>query len=157
PRLVEEVGNMFGAFPALAAQNQARELIRPTPRGGRHGGQPPVLKSLKAATVQSYWQRDYKPRNAIVVLAGAFDPDAARKAISARFAAIPAGDSVPAPGEPGKPRLGGVTELTVKSPLPSAEPTATVAWAAPQPGSDLYAPFLVLISRLWAGAGKLGG
>jgi zinc protease len=33
---------------------------------------------------------------------------------------------------------------------------ACPAYAAPQCGSDLYAPFLVLIARLWAGASKLG-
>ena len=37
------------------------------------------------------------------------------------------------------------------------EPTACLAYLAPQPGSDLYAPFLVLISRLWAGGSRLGG
>ena len=36
PRLLEEIGNMFGDMPALAAQNQARELVRPTPGSGRH-------------------------------------------------------------------------------------------------------------------------
>ncbi len=34
---------------------------------------------------------------------------------------------------------------------------ACLAYAAPQPDSPLYAPFLVLITRLWAGAAKLGG
>ena len=32
PRLLEEVANMFEGFPALAAMNNARELVRPTPR-----------------------------------------------------------------------------------------------------------------------------
>ena len=40
--------------------------------------------------------------------------------------------------------------------MPDAESTACLAYAAPPPGSDLYAPFLVLVSRLWAGASKLG-
>jgi zinc protease len=37
-----------------------------------------------------------------------------------------------------------------------AKPTACVASLAPPPGSELYAPFLVLVSRLWAGADKRG-
>jgi zinc protease len=37
PRLLLEVGNMFGGIPALAARNQVSELVRPTPRGGRRG------------------------------------------------------------------------------------------------------------------------
>ena len=32
PRLLQEVANMFEGFPALAAMNNARELVRPTPR-----------------------------------------------------------------------------------------------------------------------------
>jgi zinc protease len=47
--------------------------------------------------------------------------------------------------------------LTVSSSIPNAQPMACLAYAAPQPGSAQYAPFLVLISRLWAGAEKLGG
>ena len=45
PRLLEEVSNMFGRFPALGAVNNARELIRPTPRGGRKGGLPEHVQS----------------------------------------------------------------------------------------------------------------
>ena len=35
--------------------------------------------------------------------------------------------------------------------------TVSLAYLAPQPGSDLYAPFLVLVSRLQAASSKLGG
>ncbi|MGP0062869.1 MAG: sigma-70 family RNA polymerase sigma factor [Isosphaeraceae bacterium] len=156
PRLLQEVGNMFGAFPSLAAMNHARELARPTPNGGRHGGSPDQLRAITVDDIRSFWKRYYKPRNAIVALAGDFDPAAARKMIAAQFAAIPAGDKAPTPHEPGKPKFGTVREVAVASPLPDAEATACIAYPAPQPGSDLYAPFLVLVSRLWAGAEKLG-
>jgi zinc protease len=33
---------------------------------------------------------------------------------------------------------------------------ACLAYAAPEPGSEFYAPFLVLVTRLWARATKLG-
>ena len=158
PRLLTEVGNMFGAFPMLAAVNNARELVRPTPGGGRHGGLPAHVNSFTAEDLQSYSDRYYKPRNAIVALSGAIDPAVARERITAHFGQIPAGDEAPAPREPGLAKsLGKVTELTVRSPLPDAESTACLAYAAPAPGSDLYAPFLVLVSRFWAGASKLGG
>ncbi len=156
PRLLQEVGNMFGGFPSLAAVNHARELARPTPFGGRHGGSPEQIRAIKVADIQSFWKRYYKPRNAIVALAGDLDPAAARKMISAHFAAIPSGDDAPTPHEPGKPKFGTVHELTVASPSRDAESTASIAYLAPQPGSDLYAPFLVLVSRLWTGAEKLG-
>ena len=156
PRLLEEVGNMFGAFPSLAAVNHARELARPTPYDGRHGGSPEQLRAITVDDIQSFWKRYYKPRNAIVALAGDFDPAAARKMIAAHFAAIPAGEDAPTPHEAGKPKFGTVRELTVASPLPDAEATASIAYLAPRPGSDLYPPFLVLVSRLWAGDVEAG-
>ncbi len=86
---------MFGLFPPLAAQNNARELIRPTPRGGRHGGLPEQVQALTLADAQTHWQRYYKPRNAILALAGAVNPVTARKAIETRFAGLAPGDMVP--------------------------------------------------------------
>jgi zinc protease len=156
PRLLQEVDNMFGAFPSLAAVNQARELARPTHNGGRHGGPPDQIRAITLDDIQGFWKRYYKPRNAIVAIAGDLDPTEARKLISAHFASIPAGEDAPAPHEPGAAKFGTVRELTVASPSPDAEPTASIAYLAPRPGSDLYAPFLVLVSRLWDGASKLG-
>ena len=40
--------------------------------------------------------------------------------------------------------------------MPDGEPTACLAYLAPRPDSETYAPFLVLVSRLWAGAARLG-
>jgi zinc protease len=157
PRLLDELANMFGRIPALGARNNARELIRPTPRGGRRAGRPEHVRAIAAEDVQMHWKRYYKPRNAILVLAGAVDEGAARRAIIAHFAQLPAGEPIPDAHDPGKPRFGTVKELTIAAPLPKAEPTAGLAYLAPQPDSELYAPFLVLVLRLWAGASKLGG
>ena len=41
----EEVSNMFGRIPSLGAVNIAREMIRPTPQGGRKGGVPEQVNS----------------------------------------------------------------------------------------------------------------
>jgi zinc protease len=157
PRLLEEIQNMFGNFPALAVQNQARELIRPTPRKGRHGGTPANVRALTLDDLRQRWQRYYKPRNAILSLSGSLDPVSAHKAIDARFAKLAAGAIAPSPAEPGAPATGSVKELSVKSPDPNAESMASLAYLAPLPNSELYAPFLVVVSRLWAEAGKLGG
>lgn len=155
-RLLEEVGNMFGGFPFVAASNHARELVRPTPFGSaRNGGSPDQIQSIKIDDIQQFYKRYYKPRNAIVALAGDFDPARARKLISTRFAAIPSGEAAPAAHEPGKPKFGTIRELSVASSVPNAEPMACIAFLAPGPGSELYAPFLVLIMRLWNGAQKL--
>ncbi len=46
PRLLQEIENMFEGFATLAAMNNARELVRPTPGGGRHGGRPDQLRAI---------------------------------------------------------------------------------------------------------------
>jgi zinc protease len=155
--VLTQLDTMFASFPPLAAQNNARELIRPTPRGGRRGGLPAHVRKLTLEDVQSYWRRYYRPRNAIVALAGSVEPGAARQAIARHFARLDAGEKAPAPAEPGPPQNGVVRELTVKSAIPGAQPMISLAYAAPQPGSAQYAPFLMLVARLWAVAEKLGG
>jgi zinc protease len=157
PRLLQEVANMFGGIPALGAINSARELVRPTPRGGRHGGLPEHLRKITADQVQSHWQRYYKPRNAILSLAGAFDPAAVRTAITAHFAKLPTGEEVDSPPEPGRPRFGTNVDMTVNTRIPDAGPTGSLAYPAPAPSSELYAAFLVLVSRLWAAGPRLEG
>ena len=157
PRVLREISNMFGNFPALAAQNNARELIRPTPGGGRHGGEAGQIRALRALDVQEHLGRYYRPRNAIVAVSGAVDPARARQAILTHFAKLAPGEKAPPARLPGPPSFGAVKEITANSPDPDDRPMVCLAYLAPPPESDLYAPFLVLISRLWAGAGKLGG
>ncbi len=156
PRMLEEVDNMFGAMPMLGALNNARELVRPTPAGGRAGGSPEHVRALTQEEIRAYWQRYYKPRNAILSLAGDFDSALVRKAIETHFARIPSGEKAPAPLDSKKPMLGTQRELTVQAFEPDAASVACLAYAAPQPGDELYVPFLVLISRLWAAGSKLG-
>jgi zinc protease len=104
--------------------------------------------------IQARWQRYYKPRNAILVLAGDVDVAAARRMIAAHFGKLPPGERIPRAHEAGPARFGAVRELRVKSRLPLAESTACLAYVPPRPQSELYAPLLVLISRLWAGSAK---
>jgi zinc protease len=156
PRILDEVANMFGRIPSLGALNNARELLRPTPRDGRKGGVPEHVKAATLKEVQQHWERYYKPRNAVLVLAGAVDAKAAREAVTTHFAKLPRGEAPPAPAEPGKPKLGTVRELAVESIVPDAGAEICLAFAAPKPDSDLYAPYLVLVSRLMAGGAKLG-
>ena len=157
PRLLDELSNMFGRIPSLGAINVARELIRPTPQGGRKGGLPEQVKPITLEEVRAHCKRYYKPRNAILVLAGAVDEAAARQAVAAHFAKLEPGEEVLEPGEPGSPNAGAVRELSVRTLQLQAEPVACLAYAAPQPGSDLYAPFLVLVARFWAASARPGG
>ncbi len=156
PRLLQEVTNMFSAFPSLAAVNNAHELVRPAPGTGRKGGVRQQVEALTKDQIQTYWQQYYKPCNATLALAGSLDPKAARRTVETYFAKLPPGEKIPAPREPGKPKFGEVYTQAIRSPLPNAESTASLAYLAPQPASDLYAPFLVLVTRLWSNANKLG-
>jgi zinc protease len=157
PRLLGEIANMFGRLPALGAVNVARELIRPTPRGGRKGGVPEQVQALSLDAVQTHWKRYYKPRNALLVLAGAIDETTARQVVANHFAKLVPGETVPKPGEPGSPQAGTLRELSVKSLQPQAAPVACLAYAAPAPESDLYAPFLLLVARFWAAQAQSTG
>jgi zinc protease len=151
-RLLDEVANMFGRFPALGAMNQARELIRPTPHGGRKGGQPERVRTITLEEIQTHWKRFYKPGNAILVVAGPVDPAAVRRAVTERFGGLPPGERVPAAAAPGAAKFGTIREVSIRSALPQAGNEACLAFRAPGPGSELYAPFLVLVSRLLASA-----
>lgn len=156
PRLLAEVENMFGRIPTLGALNNARELVRPTPSGGRKGGQPDHVKAITLEELRARWQRFYKPRNAILVLAGAVESATVRKALTEHFGKLAPGEEAPRPHEPGKPQLGRNVALAVKAAVPGSGPEACLMYAAPEPGSTLYAPFLVLAARLFASAGKSG-
>ena len=85
------------------------------------------------------------------------DEAAARQAVTAHFAKLEPGEEAPEPGEPGSPKAGAVRELAVKSLQPQAEPMACLAYAAPEPGSELYAPFLVLVARFYSASAQPGG
>ena len=156
-RVLDEIGNMFGNIPALAAQNYARELIRPSPVGGRRGGDPESVKALRTVDVQEHLGRFYRPRNAIVAIAGGFDPSKARQAVATHFATLKPGDKAPAAKAPRAPGFGAMKEMTARFLNPDDRPMACLAYLAPTPENDLYAPFLVLVNRLWASAKELGG
>lgn len=150
PRIVDEVANMFGRIPRLGAMNLAREAVRPTPLGGQKGGLPAQVEKLTVADVQARWAKYYKPRNAVLVLAGGFDAAAAKKAIGSHFGPIAGGEMPPAAGKPGKPRLAKPHVEEVKSRASKAEAEVTLAYAAPPPDGDLYAAYLVLLARIHA-------
>jgi zinc protease len=147
-RVLEEVDNMFGGIPAIAAPNLARELVRPTPLGGRKGGEPKQVQTLTLEELRARWRDYYKPRNAILVLAGDIDLAQARKQVTSLFGKIPTGEPAPAAHEPGAPQLGKTVEVTVRPPAGVPQTEVVLAYPAPAPGSELYASFLALVVRL---------
>jgi len=91
-----------------------------------------------------------------LVLAGAFDAAAARAAIGKYFGDIPPGDAVPKPAARPKAKLPATETIRVRPIQPQAGPVVGLAYAAPKIDSDLHAPFLVLVGRLWNRAQTLG-
>jgi len=161
PRVVAELANMYGGMPMLAAPNLARERVRPTPRGGRRGGRPEQVKGLTAEVLQERWAQFYRAKGTILVLAGAIDPTAIRDHVHHYFHTLPAGEAAPKPAEVPQPNLPVTETVEIQAVQPNAPAAACLAWAAPQPDDDLYAPFLVLVARLWqqvqAAGGGMGG
>jgi zinc protease len=155
PRVLDEVRNMFGGIPSLGALNHARERVRPAPFGGRKGGAPKEVEGLILEELRARWREYYRPRNVTLVLAGDVDPAADRKAITDRFGKIPPGKPAPPANPPGAPKPGKLHEVTVKPRFGASAPEVCLAYPAPAPGSDLYAPFLVLAARLQSRAEEL--
>ncbi len=156
PRVVAEVGNMHGGMPLLAAFNLARERVRPTPRGGRRGGRPDHVQRLTAEALQQRWERYYRAKGTILVLAGAIEPKAVRDRIHHYFHTLPPGEPAPDPADPPGPDLPVTETVEVRAGRPNAPAAACLAWTAPHPEDDLYAPFLVLVARLWRQLGTMG-
>jgi zinc protease len=156
PRLVAEVKNMHGGMPLLAAFNLARERVRPTPRGGRRGGRPEQVRALTAEVLQQRWERYYRARGTVLVLAGAIEPETIRDRIHHYFHTLPAGEPAPDPADPPEPDLPVTESVPVRAVQPNAPAAACLAWAAPLPDDDLYAPFLVVVARLWRQVGMSG-
>ncbi|WP_165245870.1 sigma-70 family RNA polymerase sigma factor [Paludisphaera soli] len=145
PRLAAELASMFEQSPNLAAINTAREVVRPTPNGGRRGGLAEQVSRLTTGELVDRWRRFYKPRNARLVLTGAIDAANAATLVRRHFDAISEGEAVPPPGDPGA--IATPRERLI--PRPPGDPTvAAAAVAAPLPGSPGYAEYLVLGARL---------
>ena len=73
-----------------------------------------------------------------------------RNDIARYFGAIPAGEPPPS-GPIGEAKTGTVTRVRVSPGVSDATGLVAVGHAAPEPGSQLYGPFLIVVSRLWAG------
>lgn len=141
----EGIGN-FEVFSMNALCALASERARPSPHGGRRGGFPADLEKIGVEEVRTRWRKYYKPRNAVVVIAGAVRPKELGHLITRLFGSIPAGEQAPPCGPALQTRPG---VETVSLPWTTdAAPYACYAWATPEPDSDDFAPFLVLIARM---------
>jgi zinc protease len=162
--------------PTLTEENLANQIsvvkeeIRVNVRNRPYGGfpwlmMPPVLfdtfanthdgygsfEDLEAATLQDAWQffdRYYAPANAVLALAGDFDPDAAIALIERQFGDI-ASRPAPVRGDFAEPDLTEERRTTVTDPM-APLPSVAIGWRVPDPVRSLaaYLPFVVLAEVL---------
>ncbi len=154
-----ELQNVEGGIPAVAALDAARTaLLEPASRGRRLGRTDEVA-TISLADVKDRLERVYRPRNATLAIMGDFDLGLTRALVKKRFGAIPAGEPVGPPVDrpetPLPPEHAGA-----KGPVTLRRRTrddarggfATLAVSAPKvEASKEYAAFLVLAARLYDG------
>lgn len=150
PRVVEELKNMYGGFPWLAGLNHTRARLYPISQEGQYGGAPAHVQTITHHELQQFWKDSYKPNNAILVIAGKFNVAEARKSIHAYFNQIPTGKQPPTIPPTPTAKTGSVHTVTVKPLVKDATGIATIGYTPPTIGSKEYAPFLVVVSRLWS-------
>ena len=150
PRIVDELENMYGRMPALAASNHGRVLLAPG-RPGRKGGVPAEVRGIALADVAKAFSTRYRPRNARLTVAGPFDAAALRKGVEALFGGIPAGEAPAARPLPAPPPAKAPLEVLKVEVPPDASGTgaqACIGWRTPSWRDEGAAEFLVLAVRL---------
>ncbi len=140
-RLLEELGKLQGDDAARTAVSLAEEAVVPTRGNGKRNGIVAEVEAITLGELQTYWQGQIKPGNARFAIAGKFDAEKVRARINIGFASLAAG-APPVLRDPG--------DSTVKGTLVMGEKPSAVAIAIPAPAltDALYAPFLMLVSRL---------
>jgi predicted Zn-dependent peptidase len=91
-----------------------------------------------------------------LVLAGGFDKARVGDLIHRHFGNLPAGRAAPARRALRKPQLGDIAKVRIKPIRPGESVRVGLGYAAPLPSSDLYAPFLVVVQRMWKTTSPLG-
>jgi len=102
-RMEEELGNMYGRWPDLAAGNWVRTCLRAGPEGPRRGGEIEKLRDISLDEIARAWKEKTRPQNLILVLCGRFDPGQARARIVSLFPKAPPAAETPAEAASGKP------------------------------------------------------
>lgn len=148
PRVEQELTNMYGGIPMLAGINHARAQLHPIPQGGQRGGAIAHIQTITVAELQQFWKDYYKPNNAILIVAGKFDVEEAKKSIHENLSQIVPGKLLPEPHPKAKPKTGNVNKINVQPMVPNATGVAVIGYAAPFPDSKEFVPFLIVYSRM---------
>ncbi|MGI9605744.1 MAG: M16 family metallopeptidase [Acidimicrobiales bacterium] len=143
-RILIEVDNMFGSIPDLAVANLAREQLRPTPNGGRRGGDPTVLATVGLDELQA-WMANYRPGVATLSIAGPVDGTETTAMVEAMFGSIAEGPGAPSRFDPDPPE----NRLHVQPALEGSLRYVTLAYEAPAPSDPRYPAYLTGVGRLF--------
>lgn len=140
--VLEEIARRRGGDATLTATSFAAESLQPSRGEGWRVGIAEEVASLDVAQVEAFYAA-YGPRNARLVVVGAFDRAEVRARVESVFGALPEG----APAVLRDPGTSTVRGTLVMGEAPSA---LAVAVAAPAPSEPLFPAFLVLAERLLA-------
>jgi zinc protease len=156
PRVIAELRNMYAGLPVPAGLNHGREMVRPSPNGGRKGGRENEVAAITLAQVRDRLSSFYKPANATLVLAGCLVEQKSRLLIGRLFADIPKGKKTPEILRGEKPIKEADRFLDLRLNQPGATPLAFLVFRVPEPKDPPYPAFLLLAARLNNQAWKLG-
>ena len=148
PRVAQEVRNMYGGIPMFAGINHVKTQLHPIPQGGQRGGAMAHVQTITVDELQQFWKDYYKPNNAILIVAGKFAVEEAKKSIHENFNQIPPGKPLPIIHPKPKPKAGNVNKISVQPVVPNATGVAAIGYAAPTPVRKEYVPFLIVYSRM---------
>lgn len=149
PRVVDELRNMYGGIPWLAGLNHTRSRLYPFPQGGQYGGTPEQVETFTLKELRQFWTDYYKPNNVILIIAGKFDATEVRKSIAENFGQVTPGKPPPLKLPASTAKTGELYRVNVKSLVKNGKRVAAIGYAPPSVKSADYAPFLIVVSRLW--------
>lgn len=88
PIVLNEMGLRTAPLNALLAQAAQRTLFRQHPYGRPVIGTAAEIEGLSLERLQAFYRRHYRPDNALLMIAGRFEPAAALAAVERHFGAI---------------------------------------------------------------------
>ncbi len=155
PRIENELSNMYGGIPALTAQNLATDMVVAHHPNTRKGGIINQIRSIDVENIHKRIQTFYKPKNAMMIVAGAIDPEQVKNAIIKTFSEIESGKDIETvPLSQKLPAI--MTKSKTASPrFPQAQSHVALAFRTPNPSDNLFPAFLVLVARLQSSSSKL--
>lgn len=150
PRVNMELTNMYSAMPGLAAMNIARTMAHPGPEGSRRGGIEAHVESISLEDAMQWHRAHYTASNTIVCIVGNVNAEHVRDVAHRVLAPLPTGERMPPLRPRAKPVVGQTVHVVEVEPLSHtmAAPSASIAYAVPQPGEDGYAAYLVLLGAI---------